>query len=129
MAQAAAEQHHHADAHGHAHAAHHPPTATYVQIAVVLFALTALEVGAFEIAERQGGFVGEHVTAILVLLSAVKFALVAFFYMHLKMDGSMLRRIFGFSLVIATIVIMALSVLFAYEASFSSRIVGKLAGT
>ncbi|MDX2191996.1 MAG: cytochrome C oxidase subunit IV family protein [Gemmatimonadales bacterium] len=101
----------------HAHEAghEHPGTGTYVQIAVVLFILTALEVGAYEIAERGAGVVRDFVTEILIVLSAVKFALVAFFYMHLKGDGKLLRRVFGFSLVIAFIVIGALMVLFGYQ--------------
>jgi caa(3)-type oxidase subunit IV len=71
----------------------HPGPALYVKIAVVLFVLTALEVLAYEMARRSdlpGVFVravGALLVPILVVLSAVKFALVAGFYMHLKQDA------------------------------------------
>ena len=51
---------------------------------------------------------------VLLILSALKFALVAMFYMHLKTDGRLLSTVFVFSLVIAAVVITALMLLFAY---------------
>ena len=45
---------------------------------------------------------------LLLLLSAVKFALVAMFYMHLKQDDRIFSGLFIFPLIIATIVILAL---------------------
>ena len=54
------------------------------------------------------------VVEVLLLLSAVKFALVAMFYMHLKSDGKLLTSIFGFSLLIAAVVIVALMIIFGY---------------
>jgi hypothetical protein len=44
----------------------------------------------------------------------MKFALVALFYMHLKWDGRLLRFIFGFSLGLATFVVVAMIALAAY---------------
>ena len=104
----------HADAHAH------PGWKTYVTIAVILFALTALEVGAYEVAERGilggfGMFVSEMVVELLLVLSALKFALVAMFYMHLKQDGKLLTSIFVFPLLIAAVIILALLGLFIYN--------------
>ena len=66
----------------------------YAKVGLVLFVLTALEVGLYEITY------GEHAGAwparssrffvpMLLLLSAAKFALVAMFYMHLKQDSKL----------------------------------------
>jgi len=80
----------------------------YVTIAVILFALTALEVGAYEVAERNltsgfGQFVHGMVVEILLVLSAAKFALVAMFYMHLKQDSKIFTSLFVFPIIIAAI--------------------------
>ena len=58
---------------------------------------------------------------VLIVLSAIKFALVALFYMHLKWDGPLLKGIFSFSLFLATVVIVALMILAAYHLRFSAR--------
>ena len=105
---------------GHAETHDHPGWRTYVTIAVILFALTALEVAAYEVAERNmpgalGQFVHGMVTEILLVLSAAKFALVAMFYMHLKQDSKIFSSLFVFPLLIAAFVILALLGLFVYN--------------
>ena len=52
---------------------------------------------------------------VLLFLSALKFWFVAMFYMHLKFDMKVLSWVFGFSLVIAGVVILALFALFVYN--------------
>lgn len=111
----------------HAAAAHdgHAPTssAKYVQIAVILFTLTALEVLLYEVSYGHlkesmpgiAGVVAPLFVELLLGLSALKFWFVAMFYMHLKQDTKVLQVVFGFSLVIAVVVISALFVLFAYN--------------
>ena len=59
------------------------------------------------------------VVEVLLLLSAIKFALVAMFYMHLKSDGKLLSSIFGFSLLLAAVMIGALMIIFTYLYSHS----------
>lgn len=108
-----------AEAQSHAAAEHaHPSTGLYVQIAVILFALTALEVLAYEMAHRPAMPLHELMAAtlvpVLIVLSAGKFALVAMFYMHLKGDGKLLTSLFIFPLIIATVIILALIILMAY---------------
>jgi len=96
----------------------------YVRIGVILVVLTALEVGAYEVAHRAHGTAlgaAWFVPTILVL-SALKFALVALYYMHLKWDGRFLKGIFTFSLFVAAIVIVALMVLMAYHYSFAGTL-------
>ena len=61
------------------------------------------------------GAVGPLFVELLLGLSALKFWFVAMFYMHLKQDTKVLQVVFGFSLVIAVVVISALFVLFAYN--------------
>ena len=116
------------DAHAHptaeAHEAGHPTTGTYVKIGVVLFVLTALEVGLYEI--TYGGHAGPSSSAIqpffvplLLLLSAAKFALVAMFYMHLKQDSKLFTGVFVFPLTIAAIIIVGMILLMAYHMAFA----------
>src|SRR2546423_3681007 len=98
----------------------HPRAAVYAKVGLVLFVLTALEVGLYEI--TYGEHVGPLSSAIkpffvpmLLLLSAAKFALVGMFYMHLKQDSKLFTGIFVFPLIIATIIIVSLMVLMAYH--------------
>ncbi len=112
----------HAPAPEHAH--DHPTPGTYAKIGLVLFVLTALEVGLYEFTfGESAGTLGHQIEPffipLLLLLSAVKFALVAMYYMHLKNDSKMFSGVFVFPLIIATIVILALVALQAYHWAFS----------
>ena len=104
------------DTHAEAHA--HPGPAKYIQIAVVLFTLTALEVLAYEVG-HGGALPGLRATIepivvpILLILSAIKFALVAMFYMHLKQDGKLLSGLFVFPIILALAIAAALISLFS----------------
>jgi cytochrome c oxidase subunit 4 len=110
---------------GHvAHAEHgHASAAKYIQIAVILFVLTALEVLLYEVcyghlSHSMAGMAGAlepWFVEILLGLSFLKFWFVAMFYMHLKFDSKILSFLFGFSLVLAFIVISALLALFIYN--------------
>jgi cytochrome c oxidase subunit 4 len=97
----------------------HPSWQTYTKVALILFVLTALEVGAYEVVHRHqpaglATVLEPVVVEVLLLLSAFKFALVAMFYMHLKSDGKLLSGIFSFSLLLAAVMIAALMILFVY---------------
>jgi cytochrome c oxidase subunit 4 len=118
------------EAHAHAtavaHEEHsHPRAAVYAKVGLILFVLTALEVGLYEI--TYGEHAGSTSSAIqpffvplLLLLSAAKFALVAMFYMHLKQDHRLFSGVFVFPLIIAAIVIVSLVVLMAYHWAFAT---------
>lgn len=104
----------------------HPTTGLYLKIGLVLFVLTALEVGAYELAKPEadaisalGAAVKPILVPILLVLSAGKFALVAMYYMHLKMDRRVLTGLFIFSLLIAAVVIVALMILMSYHFEFA----------
>jgi cytochrome c oxidase subunit IV len=106
------------------HAHDHPTPGTYAKIGSVLFVLTALEVGLYEMTYGENaGTLGHNLQPffipLLLLLSAVKFALVAMYYMHLKNDSKLFSGVFVFPLIIATVVILAMIVLMAYHWAFA----------
>jgi cytochrome c oxidase subunit IV len=112
------------ESHVTAHEPAHPTASVYFKVGLVLFVLTALEVGLYEI--TYGGHAGPSAEAIkpffvpmLLLLSAAKFALVAMFYMHLRQDSKLFTGVFVFPLAIATFIILALIVLEAYHFAFA----------
>jgi cytochrome c oxidase subunit IV len=109
-----------APAHEHAH----PTPSTYAKIGLMLFVLTALEVGLYEVTfgESAGSFghaIQPFFIPLLLLMSAVKFALVAMYYMHLKNDSKLFSGVFVFPLIIASVVILALIALQAYHWAFA----------
>jgi cytochrome c oxidase subunit 4 len=112
------------ESHVTTHEPAHPTASVYFKVGLVLFVLTALEVGLYEI--TYGGHAGPSAEAIkpffvpmLLLLSAAKFALVAMFYMHLRQDSKLFTGVFVFPLAIATFIILALIVLEAYHFAFA----------
>jgi len=110
--------------HVEAHEPAHPTPSTYAKIGLVLFILTALEVGLYEITfgESAGSFghaIQPFFIPLLLFLSAIKFALVAMYYMHLKNDSKLFSGVFVFPLIIAAVVVVALIALFAYNARIS----------
>ena len=106
------------------HADHHPTPGTYAKIGLVLFVLTALEVGLYEFTYGDhAGPLGHEIQPffipLLLALSAIKFALVAMYYMHLKNDSKLFSGVFVFPLVIAAVVIFAMVALMAYHWAFA----------
>jgi len=115
----------HAHAPATAHDEHsHPSAGLYAKVGLVLFVLTALEVGLYEITygDHSGPFgnqVQPFFVPLLLLMSAAKFALVAMFYMHLKQDSKLFSGVFVFPLIIAIIIVVSLIVLMAYHFAFA----------
>jgi cytochrome c oxidase subunit 4 len=102
----------------------HPRAAVYAKVGLILFVLTAMEVGLYEI--TYGEHAGPTASSIqpffvplLLLLSAFKFALVAMYYMHLKQDSKLFSGIFVFPLTIAAVIIVGLMLLMAYHMAFA----------
>ncbi|MGH7498005.1 MAG: cytochrome C oxidase subunit IV family protein [Gemmatimonadales bacterium] len=114
------------DAAAHTTPEHNHPTAgLYAKVGLVLFVLTALEVGLYEITYGEhAGPMGQSLqpffVPLLLLMSAAKFALVAMFYMHLKQDHRLFSGLFIFPLIIAIVVILALITLEAYHFAFAA---------
>ena len=99
------------DAHGEAHAEehHHPDWGTYKWVALLLTVITVIEVWIYYIP----AFVASRLfIPSLLILSAVKFATVVMFYMHLKYDAKLFRALFVGPLTIAIIALISLLFLF-----------------
>lgn len=99
----------HASSHpagGHEHQ-EHASDATYWKIAVILTAITALEVWTY-----YATFLRPMLVPIILTLGAAKFAIVAAWYMHLKYDSRIFSAFFVFGLMVATATILALIALF-----------------
>ena len=85
----------------------HPTAGTYIRIAVILTVLTVVEVGVFYVPAFH-----PVLAPVLLSLSAVKFAIVVMFYMHLKMDSKFFTFLFGGPLLLAGAVMLGLMFLF-----------------
>ena len=73
---------------------HHPTFKQYVLVAVILFAITIVE---FLLIWPRAGIVeplGYAKLPLLAILSAIKFAIVIAFYMHLKFENRLLTWVF-----------------------------------
>jgi cytochrome c oxidase subunit 4 len=94
------------EAHQHAH----PSDRNYIVVAVLLAAITALEVGTY--------FLEDPSTTLLVValvpLMIAKFAIVCGWFMHLRYDNPLFKRVFvfGLSLAIGVYIIVLTSMQF-----------------
>ena len=89
-----------------AHHAEHASVATYVKIALVLTAVTALEVGVVFV---RG--LAPIIVPLLLAMATAKFALVALFFMHLRYEPRALASVFVGPLAIAVVLGVALMTL------------------
>lgn len=89
------------DTHGH------PTWRTYVLVGFILTAITAIEVAIFYIDALAGVLVPS-----LLILSALKFMIVVAFYMHLKFDDALFRRVFVAPLFLGALVVIGMIILF-----------------
>jgi cytochrome c oxidase subunit 4 len=91
-----------------AHGDHsHPAPKTYAKIAAVLCVITGIEFVCYYVQALRGVLV-----PLLIFLSAIKFALVVMFYMHLKFDHRVYTRLLLAGLAIGIGVVLSLLVLF-----------------
>jgi caa(3)-type oxidase subunit IV len=77
-------------------APHHPEPRQYVTIAIVLAIITAIEVGVYYVSAIE-----DLLVPILLIMSVVKFLLVALWFMHLRFDSHVFRRFFLIGIVLA----------------------------
>ncbi|HZS58591.1 MAG TPA: cytochrome C oxidase subunit IV family protein [Gemmatimonadaceae bacterium] len=99
------------DAHaGHGeHAESHPTWSTYWKVALILTIITVIEVWLYYLPS----FVATpYFVPTLLVLSALKFAIVVLFYMHLKYDARLYRALFTGPFLIAMATIIVLMFLF-----------------
>ncbi len=96
---------HEADEHGRPHAeggehGAHPDEAKYVKVALILAVVTGIEVLLYyrSIPSEAAN------NAVLLVLAGMKFAMVAAYFMHLKFDSRILRRLFVTGFVLAAVI-------------------------
>jgi len=93
------------------HETGHPSEAQYVRVALILAGLTAVEVAVYYISGLK-----KVLIPILLVLATTKFSMVALWFMHLKFDSRMFRRLFVTGIVVAIIVyLIALSSLHVFS--------------
>jgi cytochrome c oxidase subunit IV len=88
----------------------HPSAKEYLGIALVLTVITAIEVAVFYVPGLKAFLV-----PILLTLSALKFGIVALWYMHLKFDPRLYSWVFVVPMAFAAAIILSLIVLMAYD--------------
>ena len=91
-------------AHETEHKSNHPTFNQYVVIAIILFAITIVEFGIIWDKIGIEDDLGAAVTPLLIGLSAIKFAIVIMYYMHLKFDDRFFGTVFIAGLVLALVV-------------------------
>jgi cytochrome c oxidase subunit 4 len=91
-----------------AHGGGHASLKTYIQVAIVLAIITAVEVATLYVPGIPSGLL----VVSLLVMSVIKFVLVVGFFMHLKYDGSIMRTMFIGPLVLSILIILALMALF-----------------
>jgi cytochrome c oxidase subunit IV len=89
----------------------HPTWSTYWKVALILTLITVGEVWAYYIPSFVAG---RGFVPTLLALSALKFAIVVMFYMHLKYDHKLFRVLFTGPLFIAALTLLALLFLFGH---------------
>ncbi len=89
----------------------HPTWDTYWKVALILTLITVGEVWAY----YMPSFVASRAfVPTLLIMSALKFAIVVMFYMHLKYDHKLFRVLFTGPLLIAASILVALLFLFGH---------------
>ena len=98
-----------ATAHAAEHA--HPGPIEYVKVAVFLAVVTGIEVAIYYVKAAKG-----VLAPVLIVLSFVKFGMVGLYFMHLKFDTHLFRRLFVLGIILAlTVYAVALVTLLNYH--------------
>ena len=102
------------DVHAMGEVHEHPTWKQYKWVAIILTLITIVEVWVYYTPFSQSAL---FVPALLIM-SAVKFAIVVLFYMHLKYDHRLFKALFTGPLIIAISTLLALLLVFG---KFSGR--------
>ncbi len=84
------------------HVHEHPSDLQYVKIALILGVITAFEVATYFWKDAST----KLLVVILFPMMTAKFLIVTSYFMHLKYDNPLFRRIFFFGLILAAVVFM-----------------------
>jgi cytochrome c oxidase subunit 4 len=87
----------------------HPSELDYVKVALFLAAITGAEVAVYYVKSLKGVLV-----PILLLMSAVKFGTVVLWFMHLRFDSRIFRRLFVAGLMLALFVYLVVLTTFHF---------------
>lgn len=88
----------------------HPGPWEYIKIAFLLAVATALEVSVYYLSSLKSILPG-----VLIGLAIIKFTLVALYFMHLKFDTRLFRRLLTLGIILAiTVYTIAITTLFKY---------------
>jgi cytochrome c oxidase subunit IV len=87
----------------------HPTWKQYKWVALILTLITVVEVWVYYIPSFVAS---SFFVPSLLIMSAVKFAIVVMFYMHLKYDHKLFRALFTGPLIIAIVTLLVLLLLF-----------------
>ncbi len=77
----------------------HPTPKKYVQIAIVLAVLTALEVTLYYIEDLVGSFTDP----LLIFLAVGKYIIVVGWFMHLRFENKMVNKFFAGGMILALV--------------------------
>ena len=92
----------------------HPTPKKYVQIAIVLGILTAIEIALYYTED----IVGVFTYPILIILAVGKFIIVVGWFMHLRFENKMVNRFFTGGMILA-LVLFAIVMIERASANFS----------
>jgi cytochrome c oxidase subunit 4 len=89
------------------HMADHPSPRKYVNVAIILALVTAVEVAIYYVTALE-----DLLIPMLLVLAVIKFVMVGLYFMHLKFDSHTFRRFFVTGIVLALAVFGIVMALF-----------------
>lgn len=103
------------------HSHSHPTESTYIRVAVILAAITTLEVAIYYI---QWFHDSGALVPTLAVMSLIKFITVIGFFMHLKFDDARFRYIFMAGLILSVSIVAALvAVMRTHKIEYALRLI------
>jgi len=90
---------------------HYPDEWQYIKVALILFAITLCEVAIYYVSGAM-----RAVITLMAIMMIAKFAIVALYFMHLRFDSKLFRRLFVAGIILAIFVYMiVLSTLHVFQ--------------
>ena len=90
---------------------HYPDEWQYIKVALILFVITMFEVGIYYVEGATRAVIG-----LMTFSMIAKFTLVALYFMHLRFDSKLFRRLFVTGIILAIgVYLIALSTLHIWE--------------
>ena len=90
---------------------HYPSEWQYIKVALILFAITMAEVGIYYLSGAR-----RAVITLMIFMMIAKFSIVALYFMHLRFDSKLFRRLFVTGIILAIgVYLIALSSLHVWQ--------------